>query len=78
MSLEAREKKERIEALDEKVSRMNAEAVVQTIKEMHLQMADFKEQLKQQANVIMLLTQRFETEKILAQQVAERGSGPTT
>jgi hypothetical protein len=77
MSREQREKQVRVAALDEKVARMNATAVVATIKEMHLQMAAFKERLDQQAEALAMLQKRFDVEKLLANQLATRGSGPT-
>ena len=77
MSQEQREKAKRVEELDENVARMNATAVVATIKEMHIQMAAFKEALDQQASALAMLQSRFDVEKLLANQLQNNGSGPT-
>ena len=77
MSKEMRERQAAVRNVDENVARMNATAVVATIKEMHIQMAAFKDALDQQANALAMLQSRFDVEKLLANQLQNNGSGPT-
>jgi phage protein D len=71
------ERADKIERTVVHVAKMNAEAVVQTIKDMHVQMAEFKDRLDQQAQVIAMLQSRFDIEQMLKAHLGQNGSGPT-
>lgn len=64
--------------LETKVARMNAVAVVQRMKDMSLEIAALNDRIDQQAQLIAMLQNRFDTEQMLRQQIETRGSGPTT
>ena len=64
-------------AIDEKVSRMNAEAVVDTIRQMHIQMADFEDKLKQFGAVLAEFRARMDKESIIREHLKAHGSGAT-